>query len=267
MILSVPSYVIPGTYAENLRFLADKPAVEGVELLFFMYDAEVRALMLAEIAEIRQFSSRFAYTVHMPDSIAPEHEEIIEATRDIAGSYIIHPPREDGGLGAFVRLMDRWRERYGKDAFNLENTRVARFDAAEAVLSRSIHGLPPVCADIGHLRMEGHDPVAWLAAKAGRVAELHLHGFDGRSDHVPFGPDEPWLVDLLPYLHGFSGVVELELFAWEQLQAVIPMLRPGPESNVAVDTARGKAAGEHGVLEDLAQVHVMLEDASQEPRR
>jgi sugar phosphate isomerase/epimerase len=226
MILSVPSYVIPGTYAENLRFLADKAGVDGVELLFFMYDEEIRTLMLAEIDEIRQFSSRFAYTVHMPDSIFPQHEDIIEATRDIAGSYVIHPPREDAGLDAFVRLMDDWRGRYGRDAFILENTRVARFNAAEAVLEESRYGLPPVCVDIGHLRMEGFDPMAWLETKSGRVAELHLHGFDGKSDHVPFRADEPWLSDLLPYLHGFAGVLELELFAWDQLQAVIPILRP-----------------------------------------
>lgn len=228
MLISVPSYVIPGTYAENLRFLADKTEVDGVELLFFMYDEEVRSLMRSEIAEIRQFRSRFAYTVHMPDSIAAEHEEIIETTRDIAGTYVIHPPREDTGLAVFTRLMDDWRSRYGKDAFILENTRVSRFDAAEAALSDSPYGLPPVCADIGHLRMEGYDPGVWLAAKAGRVAELHLHGFDGRSDHVPFGPDEPWLASLLPYLRDFAGVVELELFAWDQLQSVIPILRPVP---------------------------------------
>ncbi|MFH2116245.1 MAG: cobamide remodeling phosphodiesterase CbiR [Spirochaetota bacterium] len=226
MILSVPSYVIPGTYAENLRFLADKTEVDGVELLLFMYDEEVRALMMAEIAEIRQLHSRFSYTVHMPDSIAPEHEEIIEATRDITGAYVIHPPREDGVLESFVRLMDCWRGRYGKDAFILENTRVARFNAAEAVLNESAFGLPPVCVDIGHLRMEEYDPAAWLDAVAGRVAELHLHGFDGRSDHVPFGPEEPWLTGLLPYLHGFAGVVELELFAWDQLRSVFPILRP-----------------------------------------
>jgi len=232
MILSVPSYVIPGTYAENLRFLADKTLVDGVELLFFMYDQEIRRLMMDEIQEIRQFRSRFSYTVHMPDSIAPEHEEIIEATRDLAGAYIIHPPQEDARLDGFAGLMDTWRGRYGKDAFILENTRLARFDAAEAALKGTAYGLPLVCADIGHLRMEGHDPMAWLEAKAGRVAELHLHGFDGRSDHVPFGAEEPWLVSLLPYLHSFAGVIELELFAWDQLQSVVPILRPVPGAYV-----------------------------------
>ena len=54
MILSVPSYVIPGTYAENLRFLVEKPEVDGVELLFYMYDEEIRSLMMEEIADIRQ---------------------------------------------------------------------------------------------------------------------------------------------------------------------------------------------------------------------
>ena len=249
MILSVPSYVIPGTYAENLRFLSDKTGIDGVELLFFMYDEEVRTLMMAEIDEIRQFRSRFSYTVHLPDSIAPEHEDIIEATVDIAGAYVIHPPREDAGLVAFVRLMDDWRGRYGKDTFVLENTRVARFEAAEAVLRDSRYGLPPVCVDIGHLRMEGYEPMAWLEAKADRVAELHLHGFNGRSDHVPIGADEPWLTSLLPYLHGFSGVVELELFAWDQLQSVIPILRPAPGPSTAGDTAREYTAQEYAAQE------------------
>lgn len=250
MILSVPSYVIPGTYAENLRFLSDKTEVDGVELLFFMYDEEVRALMMAEITEIRQFRSRFSYTVHMPDSIAPEHDEIIEATRDIAGAYIIHPPRKDDGLDAFARLLDDWRSRYGKGAFILENTRVARFDAAESVLVESRYGLPPVCVDIGHLRMEGYDPLAWLEAKAGRVAELHLHGFDGQSDHVPFGPTEPWLTSLLPYLRGFTGVVELELFAWDQLHSVIPILLPVSGPSVADHAAEEQSAAEQ-VVEGL----------------
>lgn len=228
MILSVPSYVIPGTYVENLRFLADKTEVEGVELLFFMYDQEIRTLMLAELPGIREFGSRFSYTVHMPDSIALEHEEIIELTRDIAGAYIVHPPREDAGLEGFSGLMDTWRSRYGRQSFLLENTRVDRFEAAESVLADSVHGLPPVCVDIGHLLMEAYDPIAWLEAKEGRVRELHLHGFDGHKDHVPFSQDEPWLGSLLSYLQDFKGVLELELFDWSQLQSVIPLLRLAP---------------------------------------
>ena len=226
MILSVPSYVIPGTYAENLRFLADKPEVAGVELLFFMYDKDIRDLMRSELDEIRSFQTRFSYTVHMPDSIAEDHEEIIEATREIAGAYIIHPPREDSGLPAFTDLMDTWRGRYGKDIFILENTRLSRFDAAEAALMDSIYGLSPICADIGHLRMEGQELEPWLAAKAGRITELHLHGFDGKTDHVPFRSEEPWLIRLMPYLQNFPGVVELELFNWDQLRSVIPLLVP-----------------------------------------
>ena len=41
-ILSTPSWVIPGTYAENLRFIENKKEIMGVELLFFLYDEEIK---------------------------------------------------------------------------------------------------------------------------------------------------------------------------------------------------------------------------------
>ena len=62
MVLSIPSYVIPGTYVENLRFLADKPSVQGVELLFYFWDAETQGLLAREEDEIRSLSERFLAT-------------------------------------------------------------------------------------------------------------------------------------------------------------------------------------------------------------
>jgi sugar phosphate isomerase/epimerase len=223
--LSVPSYVIPGTYLENLRFLEESTDQRDVELLFFIYDNDARALLRAESGGIAEYSRRFRFTVHMPDSIQASHEEIIEATAAYAQSYVIHPPRTVPEIPAFAALFDEWRGRYGERRFLLENTRLEQFGAADLALRDSRYGPPPLCADIGHLRMEGVDPAAWVAGRADRVAEMHVHGFDGTRDHVPFRAGEAWIGPLAPFAGTFGGIVELELFSWAELQEASAILR------------------------------------------
>ena len=72
-ILTVPSWVIPGTYADNLRFLSDKKEIEGVELLFFLYDDEIKAQLDSEWEEICRYKERFIFTAHLPESLLPPH--------------------------------------------------------------------------------------------------------------------------------------------------------------------------------------------------
>lgn len=222
---SVPSYVLPGTYVENLRFLDEHSSQRQVELLFFIYDDEAKALLLQEHDDIVSFSPRFSFTVHMPDSVDDSHDEIIDATNDIASHYIIHPPREAEGLRSFVRLMDDWRMRYGADRFLLENTKLDPFYAAEEALLGSRFGPPRLCADIGHLRLEGVDPAPWIAEREKRISEIHVHGFDGRHDHVPFYASETWLRDLSAFAGTFKGIVEIELFSWAELEDAQAILR------------------------------------------
>lgn len=223
--VSVPSYVLPGTYLENLRFLDEHTDVRNVELLFFIYDPDTQALLRSESGRIAEYSDRFGFTVHMPDEIAASHEEILEATAGFASSYVIHPPRHDPDIPAFLSLFDEWRLRYGARRFLLENTRLDRFAPADAAFRDSKLGLPRLCADIGHLRMEGVDPVVWVTERADRIAELHVHGFDGIKDHVTFGGDEAWIAGLAPFASTFGGIVELEMFSWPELEPAIASLR------------------------------------------
>ncbi len=230
MIPSVPSYVIPGTYAENLRFLRDKPQVRGVELLFYFWDGETRALLEREKAEIRSMDGRFRYTAHLPDQVDPGHREILELTAGFARSWVVHPPAGPDGLAAFADLLERWRSDFG-DRFFLENVRREAFERTRAALPDM-----PLCVDAGHLLMEGENPAAVLAGlleEGRRIEELHLHGLSDGSDHRAFGEDAPWLADLAPFLRTFPGVAEIELFSWEEaeaaLEAVRKAARPGED--------------------------------------
>ena len=222
MILSVPSYVIPGTYAENLRFLADKPDVRGVELLFYFWDDETRRLLDRESKEIRSFDGRFRFTAHLPDRVGPEHRVVLEATEAFARSWVVHPPRETSEIPAFAGLVDEWRSRFG-DRFFLENVRLPTFEAARRTLPDI-----PLCVDAGHLMMGGKDPASFVAdllAEGRRVEEIHLHGLSGGKDHRPFVRGAAWLRDLAPFLRSFEGVAEIELFAWDEAAEALDAIR------------------------------------------
>lgn len=216
MKISVPSYVVPGGYEHNLRWLLANTDQRRVELLFFMYDDETRAILRDELPAIGELSARIAYTAHLPDRIEAGHEELLEAIDGFCDSYVVHPPREAAELAAFVRLMDAWRGRYGAERFLLENTRLASFEAADRELADSPLGPPPICADLGHLVLEGRDPASWLVEYGSRTREIHIHGHAGGKDHGRLRGDEAWLRDVAPFLRGFDGVVEIELFSWDE---------------------------------------------------
>lgn len=214
--LSVPSYIIPGTYVENLDFLYNNTDCRSVELLFFIYDEDTKTLLQKESAKIKAYSQFFSFTVHMPDEVLPEHEEIILATKDYARHYIIHPPGNKETLPSFVKLFKHWQNSYGNDRLLLENTRLDNFETALKAIEASQPGPVFLCVDLGHLLMEGLDPVPWIGKRAKSIKELHVHGFDGQKDHVLFSAEDAWIEGLKPFLDKFGGLIEVELFSWPE---------------------------------------------------
>jgi hypothetical protein len=228
--LSVPSWVIPGTYLENLRYLEDKADVRGVELLFFIYDSEIRLQLDDEWEGIQQFKDRFVFTAHLPDPLLPEHEELIERLNPLARSFVAHPgPAE--GAPALAALIKGWEKKYppksGSGApryrFCVENTQQGLFE----VLLPHLEGATGICMDTGHLLLEGKSPADFFRAHRDRIGEIHLHGIDreqaaldGRlADHRAVKAGEKWFGELFPLLREFSGVINTEVFAWEEAAA------------------------------------------------
>ncbi|HAE22432.1 MAG TPA: hypothetical protein DCG47_08950 [Spirochaetaceae bacterium] len=216
---------------ENLAWLKANTAMRRVELLFFIYDGDTQALLKAEIEGLREYRRDFSYSAHLPDEVLPEHEELLLSIDGLVDSYVVHPPRDSATLPAFCALMDDWRERYGPERFFLENTRLSLFEAADAALASSRFGRPPLCADLGHLVMEGVDPSSWLESRIERVAEFHIHGYNGSSDHVPFSGDEAWFKKLDSVFRGFAGIVEIELFSWPDIEPALKALEPYQRSS------------------------------------
>jgi sugar phosphate isomerase/epimerase len=205
--LCVPSYLFPGTWLENLEALVDREWIGGVELLFFAYDEEARVILARERRGIADLAGRFELSLHLPDPLVAGDEALVESTREFVKLYVLHPP--SSGVAAWAGLVEAWRRRYG-DVFHLEYTGAELFAAGEAALP----GLP-LCADTGRLLKDGLSPLAWIRERSDRLGEIHLHSLAGSRDHMSLRADEAWLGELCPFLRGFSGRVELELFSLE----------------------------------------------------
>jgi sugar phosphate isomerase/epimerase len=228
-ILSVPSWVVAGSYAENLHFLADKNEVQGVELLFFLYDKEIQALLDAEWDELLRYRERFVFTAHLPDLLRPAHGELVSRLAPLVRHYIVHPAAKNPAAQA--RLLAQWTERYGA-SFLVENTQAGLLEALLPHLSAN-DGL---CMDTGHLLLEGHSPADFYTRHSERIREIHLHGvdraqaaLDGKlADHRRLREGDPWLPELLPLLEEYRGILNLEVFSWEEARAGIEILQKEP---------------------------------------
>jgi hypothetical protein len=237
--LSVPSWVIPGTYAENLRFLEDKTEIQGVELLFFIYDDETRAQLEADWESICSMRERFVFTAHLPETLLPEHEELVSRLAPLVRHFIVHPPVEN--QAALAELLGGWAKKYGPGSgelppgapcpaggkaaprFLVENTFGDLFEKILPFLGEET-GL---CMDTGHLLLGQKSPAAFFSRHRDRIAEIHLHGIDRKAalrdgrlaDHRRLRRGAAWLGELLPLLKNYSGVINLEVFSWEEARA------------------------------------------------
>jgi hypothetical protein len=220
--VTVPSWVIPGTYAENLRFLAEQHDIEAVELLFFLYDESVRKDLYNELEDIKSFSTRFIFTAHLPDVLKSEHEELVETLLPLVRHFIVHPGKAET-IETQAALINAWAEKYGAGSsprFLAENTNPGLLEKISPLLDPRT-GL---CMDTGHLLLEGRSPGEYFSQNHGRIKEIHFHGLDMKKaavdgrlpDHRPVKPDAPWFGELFPLLEDFNGILNLEVFSWEE---------------------------------------------------
>ncbi len=251
MKLACPSWVIPGSWGENLDFIlsqVERP-VNGVELLVFDFDAKTRAALAAELPTIARAASQLELSIHLPSRVGPGTLELVDMMKDFAKVFVVHPPKrgDEGDFAGFLRAAadDALRGQL----FAIEYTNEGDFARGFGLLDES--GIPssnfPICMDTGHLLIEGRDPADFARWAGERLARVHLHdivckaapsggadSFPVRSgtadsvgtmrDHAPLKGGSAWLGRLFPILEAFAGTVELELFDWEAVLASARLL-------------------------------------------
>jgi sugar phosphate isomerase/epimerase len=235
--IGTTSYIIPQEILPNARFLAG--VVEDVELVLFDFpDATNNYPSAAALAEMQDLARRtgLTYTVHLPldvrlcaDSGEPhpsmrKAQQVIHLTRALdPWAYVVHLDGHAERLSSDSAVLQRWSDQAvqaleiaagwagGADRLALENLETYPLHFWDDVLRRAPVGC---CVDIGHLWLDGHDPLPFLEGRLARTRVLHIHGRGERDHqslaHVP--TDE--LARVLAYLvrADYRGVLTLEIF-------------------------------------------------------
>lgn len=240
--LGTTSYIIPDDLLPNVRFLADK--AQDVQLILFEVDDGPNNLpsrgVVAELAALAD-AHDLTFTVHLPldlrlgaegeaaDVSLVKSRRVIDCTRPLnPWAYVLHldgrelraaqgfPPEETPEVKAWQDRSARALEIVGGWAGGLERLAVENLERYPPGFILPVLDRVPVsrCVDVGHLWLDGHDPVPHLRQALPRTRVVHLHGVAGRDHqslaHAPADRLRPVIRTL--FQEKYSGVLTLEVF-------------------------------------------------------
>ncbi len=248
--LGTTSYIIPADILPNVHYLADK--VDDVELVLFEVDDGQNNLPTREtIAELKSAAASrdLTFTVHLPldlrlgDGGDENHlslikaRKVIDCTRDLNPfAYVLHLDGKEIKNGGTPMQIQQWRdssiralEIVGEYAGGAEKLAVENLERYPLdFILPVIHRVPVSrCVDVGHLWLDGHDPLPYLQQALPRTKVIHIHGIAER-DHkslacVPPEKLNP-VIDLL-HQENFSGVMTIEVFGEEDFLSSMETLK------------------------------------------
>jgi sugar phosphate isomerase/epimerase len=247
--LGTTSYIIPADILPNARYLAGK--VRDIELILFEVDEGPNNLPTPEVIdELSQIAGEYdlTYTVHLPldlklgedgserDQSLVEAKRVIDCTRALdPWAYVLHLDGKSVRASTDKTLIKHWQD-YSVRALEIaagwagsaeklavENLETYPLDFIQPVLERI-----PVsrCVDIGHLWLDGHDPIPYLRAARSRTRVIHMHGIAER-DHrsLAFLPEEKVQAVWKELIHmNYTGVLTLEIFSEEDFNSSLEVI-------------------------------------------
>jgi sugar phosphate isomerase/epimerase len=248
--LGTTSYIIPADILPNAHYLAGK--VRDIELILFEVDDGPNNLPSSEmIDQLLQIASQhdLTYTVHLPldlklgengseqDQSLVKAKRVMDCTRQLnPWAYILHLDGRSVRTATDAELIRRWQDQSvhalelaaewagSPEKLAVENLETYPLDFIQPVLDR----LPVSrCVDIGHLWLDGHDPIPYLQAALARTRVVHLHGIAER-DHrsLAFMPQEKvrqvWNALIRA---NYKGVLTLEIFSEEDFISSLEVIK------------------------------------------
>jgi sugar phosphate isomerase/epimerase len=248
--LGTTSYIIPDDILPNARYLAGK--VRDIELILFEVDDGPNNLPSSEvIEELSRIAQQhdMTYTVHLPldlklgedgseqDRSLVKAKRVIDCTRGLAPwAYVLHLDGRSVRTSTDARLIRRWQDQSVRalelvakcagspEKLAVENLETYPLDFIQPVLDRI-----PVsrCVDIGHLWLDGHDPIPYLGAALPRTRVVHIHGIAER-DHrslafMPQGKVNQVWDELIRA--NYKGVLTLEIFSEEDFISSLEVIK------------------------------------------
>lgn len=247
--LGTTSYILPDDILPNVRYLAGK--VRDIELILFEVDDGPNNLpsdeVIDELLHIAQ-QHDMTYTVHLPldlklgedgsdrDQSLIKAKRVIDCTRGLdPWAYVLHLDGRSVRTSTHRPLIRRWQDHSVRaleivsewagstEKLAVENLETYPLDFIQPVLDRI-----PVnrCVDIGHLWLDGHDPIPYLQAALPRTRVVHVHGTAER-DHrsLAFMPQEKVCDVWNELVHSnYEGVLTLEIFSEEDFVSSLDVL-------------------------------------------
>ena len=238
--LGTTSYIIPDDILPNARYLAGK--VRDIELILFEVDDGPNNLPSSDvIEELKQIAHEhdMTFTVHLPldlklgndgnerDVSLVKAKRVIDCVRELnPWAYVLHLDGKSVRTSTDMDAIKRWQDHSvraleivsewagGADKLAVENLETYPLGFIQPVLERI-----PVsrCVDIGHLWLDGHDPLPYLQAALPRTRVVHIHGLAER-DHksLAYMPEEKVRAVWDELVHAkYAGVLTLEIFSEE----------------------------------------------------
>jgi sugar phosphate isomerase/epimerase len=247
--LGTTSYIIPANILPNARYLVGK--VRDIELILFEVDDGPNNLPPpAAIDELLQIASEhdLTYTVHLPldlklgedgseyDQSLVKAKRVIECTRPLEPwAYVLHLDGKSVRTSTDKELIQRWQSQSvraleivsawagGAEKLAVENLESYPLDFIQPVLDRISVSR---CVDIGHLWLDGHDPIPYLHSAMPRTRVIHMHGIAER-DHrsLAFMPEEKVRAVWEELIHmNYTGVLTLEIFSEEDFVSSLEVI-------------------------------------------
>jgi sugar phosphate isomerase/epimerase len=242
--LGTTSYIIPAEILPNLHYLAGK--VQDVELILFEVDDDGDGSQSynnlptpAQVNEMRSLAQEhgLTYTVHLPldlrlaDDGSLRHISLEKARRVIECAYPLDPwayvlhldgkaVRDDPSPGAYQRWLKQAEAsllQVGEWAGDLERLAVENLEGYPLDFYEPVFEHIPVsrCVDVGHLWLDGRDPLPYLSRALPRTRVIHLHGLAER-DHrsLAFAAPDALRAILQELIHKeYTGVLTMEIFS------------------------------------------------------
>jgi sugar phosphate isomerase/epimerase len=247
--LGTTSYIIPDDILPNARYLAGK--VRDMELILFEVDDGPNNLPSPEVIhELSQIANQhdLTYTVHLPLDLklgedgSERDQSLVKARRVIdctcgldPWAYVLHLDGKAVRTSSDAKRIKRWQDQSVRaleivsewagraEKLAVENLETYPLDFIQPVLDRI-----PVsrCVDVGHLWLDGHDPLPYLQAAVPRTRVIHMHGIADR-DHrsLVFMPQEKVSAVLQELFRAnYEGVLTLEIFSEEDFLSSLDVL-------------------------------------------
>lgn len=268
------SYILPDDLLPNAEYLA--PRVQDMQLVLFDVPAgpsnvpsPAVVTALAALGRARDLS----YTVHLihdvrlydeddtPSVALAKAQEVIDLTRPLDplalvchldGRSVRH--MYPGGLPGSAYDPVQWTNWWMQSVTALEQVCAWAGDGGRVAVE-NLEGYPPDfvtpvvartaagrCLDVGHLWLDGIDPLPHLDAALPRLRVLHLHGVEPRrrTDHCSLAHADPVQLDAVVgrlVAAGYNGVVCLEIFEEDDFHSSLAALA------AAVQRMREKGTG------------------------